>query len=69
MNVTELFGRNLTIDERDRLMEHIELLVDEFDECYDQTGSKEVQLVTELLERAYAILQESVDQTVQQKTH
>lgn len=61
MNVTELFGRNLTIDERDRLMEHIELLVDEFDECYDQTGSKEVQLVAELLERAYAILQESVD--------
>lgn len=61
MNVTELFGRNLDIEERDRLMEEIEQLIDRLDECYDQTGNKEVQLIIELLERAYAILQESVD--------
>lgn len=61
MNVTELFGRNLTIDERDRLMEELNILTIQLDECYDQTGSKEIQLIVELLERAYAILQESVD--------
>lgn len=61
MNVTELFGRNLDIEERDRLMEEIEQLTDQLDECYDQTGNKEVQLIIELLERAHAILQESVD--------
>lgn len=61
MNVTQLFGRNLDIEERDRLMEVIEQLTDRLDECYDQTGSKEVQLIIELLERAHAILQESVD--------
>lgn len=61
MNVTELFGRNLDIEERDRLMEEIEQLTDRLDECYDQTGNKEVQLIVELLERAYIILQESVD--------
>lgn len=61
MNVTELFGRNLDIEERDRLMEEIEQLTDQLDECYDQTGNKEVQLITELLERTYIILQESVD--------
>lgn len=42
MNVTELFGRNLDIEERDRLMEEIEQLTDRLDECYDQTGNKEV---------------------------
>lgn len=61
MNVTELFGRNLDIEERDRLMEEIEQFTDQLDECYDQTGNKEVQLIIELLERAHAILQESVD--------
>lgn len=61
MNVTQLFGRNLDIEERDRLMEVIEQLTDQLDECYDQTGNKEVQLIIELLERAHAILQESVD--------
>lgn len=61
MNVTELFGRNLDVEERDRLMEEIEQLTDRLDKCYDQTGSKEVQLIIELLERAYIILQESVD--------
>lgn len=61
MNVTELFGRNLDIEERDRLMEDIERFIVQLDECYDQTGSKEVQLIIELLERAHAILQESVD--------
>lgn len=61
MNVTELFGRNLDIEERDRLMEKIERFTVQLDECYDQTGSKEVQLIIELLERARAILQESVD--------
>lgn len=61
MNVTELFGRNLDVDERDRLMEEIETLTEQLDEAYDQTGSKEISLIVELLERAYAILQESVD--------
>ena len=61
MNVTELFGRNLTIDERDRLMEELNILTIQLDERYDQTGSKEIRLIVELLERAYAILQESVD--------
>lgn len=61
MNVTELFGRNLNVDERDRLMEEIETLTEQLDEAYDQTGSKEIELVVELLERAYATLQESVD--------
>lgn len=61
MNVTELFGRNFDVDERDRLMEQIELLTEQLDETYDQTGSKEIQHITELLERAYATLQESVD--------
>lgn len=61
MNVTELFGRNLNVDERDRLMEEIETLTEQLDEAYDQTGSKEIELIVELLERAYATLQESVD--------
>ena len=61
MNVTELFGRNLDVDERDRLMEEIEILAERLDETYDQTGSKEIELIIELLERAHAILQESVD--------
>ena len=61
MNVTELFGRNLDVDERDRLMEEIETLTEQLDEAYDQTGSKEIELIIELLERAHAILQESVD--------
>lgn len=61
MNVTELFGRNLNVDERDRLMEEIETLTAQLDEAYDQTGSKEIELIVELLERAYATLQESVD--------
>ena len=61
MNVTELFGRNLNIDERDHLMEELELLLSNLNETYDQTGSKEVELIVELLERAYATLQESVD--------
>ena len=61
MNVTELFGRNLDVDERDRLMEEIEILAERLDETYDQTGSKEIELIIELLERAHAVLQESVD--------
>lgn len=61
MNVTELFGRNLDVDERDRLMEEIETLTERLDEAYDQTGSKEIELIVELLERAHATLQESVD--------
>lgn len=61
MNVIELFGRNLNVDERDRLMEEIETLTEQLDETYDQTGSKEIELIVELLERAYATLQESVD--------
>ena len=61
MNVTELFGRNLNVDERDRLMEEIETLTEQLDEAYDQTGSKEIELIVELLERTYATLQESVD--------
>lgn len=61
MNVTELFGRNLDIEERDRLMEDVERFVIQLDKYHNQTGSKEVQLIIELLERAHAILQESVD--------
>lgn len=61
MNVTELFGQNLDVDERDRLMEEIERLTDNLSEAYDQTGCKELNLIIELLERSYATLQESVD--------
>lgn len=61
MNVTELFGQNLDVDERDRLMEEIERLTDNLSETYKQTGCKELNLIIELLERAYATLQESVD--------